>query len=289
MTASFYDQLAPYYHLLYADWESSVAKQGEALAKLLREVGVAAGEPVLDAACGIGTQTLGLLECGYQVTASDISPGAIERLKTELSRRSMQATSAHVDDLRTLSCTPSESMAAVIACDNSIPHLLSDVEVLAAFRSCYRCLRSGGVAIFSVRDYAAIQRINPDVRPYGMRREAGSRFLAVQVWEWDGDQYDLRVYLTSESPSGICETQVLRSRYYAVSIARLISLLDEAGFVGAERRDDVLFQPVLLAHRPKVVQPFQRVDRQGRLRKKIGPHNDEIMDKEDVLKRHGLA
>lgn len=252
MTASFYDQLAPYYHLLYGDWEGSVARQGEALAKLLREAGVDAGEPVLDAACGIGTQTLGLVEHGYRVTASDISPGAIERLRTELSRRSMQATT-HVDDLRTLARTPSGSMAAVIACDNSIPHLLSDAEILEAFRCCYRCLRPGGVAVFSVRDYAAVKRVNPDVRPYGMRYESGSRFLAIQVWEWDGDRYDLRVYLTSESAAGHCETQVLRSRYYAVPIDRLLSLLAEAGFVGAERRDDVLFQPVLWARRPNAV------------------------------------
>jgi hypothetical protein len=29
-------------------------------------------------------------------------------------------------------------MAAVLACDNSIPHLLSDAEILLAFRSCYQ-------------------------------------------------------------------------------------------------------------------------------------------------------
>jgi hypothetical protein len=86
-----------------------------------------------------------------------------------------------------------------------------------------------------------------------LRYEAGKRFLAVQVWEWDGDHYDLGVYLTSESPEGACETQVLRTRYYAVTIDRLLALLAEAGFVGAERRDDVLFQPVLLARRPNAV------------------------------------
>ncbi|MGB0134276.1 hypothetical protein, partial [Dokdonella sp.] len=117
-------------------------------------------------------------------------------------------------------------------------------------RSCYRCLRPGGVGIFSVRDYAVLNRVNPDVRPYGLRHQDGNRFLAVQVWEWEENQYDLRVYLTSESPDGTCKTQVLCSRYYAVSIDRLLSLLVEAGFVGVERRDDVLFQPVLFGRRP---------------------------------------
>ncbi len=252
MTAQFYDQLAPYYHLLYGDWEQSIVKQGRALSKLLQELGVTPGEHVLDAASGVGTQTIGLIQGGYRVTASDISPRAIDRLKVEMARRELKAE-AHVDDLRTLRHIPSESMSALIACDNSIPHLLSDSELLEAFRSCYRCLRPGGVAIFSVRDYAAIERVNPDVRPYGLRHEAGSRFLAVQVWEWDDEQYDLRVYLTSESPDGTCKTQVLRSRYYAVSIDRLLSLLAEAGFVGTERRDDILFQPVLLGRRPHAV------------------------------------
>lgn len=245
----FYDRLAPYYHLLYGDWERSVHTQGEALAALLVELGVLPGEPVLDAASGIGTQTIGLLQRGYRVTASDISPGAVDRLKAELSQRGLHAA-ACVDDLRSLDRIASQSMAAVIACDNSIPHLLSDADILTAFRSCRRCLRPGGVAVFSVRDYATIARTNPDVRPYGLRRDADSRFLAVQVWEWDQDQYDLRIYLTSESADGACSTQVLRSRYYAVTIDRLMSLLGEAGFADVARRDGLLFQPVLSGRRP---------------------------------------
>lgn len=248
MTASFYDQLAPYYHLLYGDWESAVDRQGASLANLLQASGVERGQPVLDAASGIGTQTVGLLTRGYRVSASDISPGAIDRLNGELSRRGLHA-STRVDDLLTLRHTPSESMAAVIACDNSIPHLLSDAEILQAFNSCLRCLRPGGVAIFSVRDYATIERRNPDVRPYGLRYEGESRFLAVQAWEWHGDQYDLRMYLTSEASDGVCHTSVLKCRYYAVPLTRLSALMVEAGFVNVRRRDDVLFQPVLTGYR----------------------------------------
>lgn len=247
-TASFYDELAPFYHLLYGDWEASVKRQGAALAELLLANGVAPGEPVHDAACGIGTQTIGLLQHDYRVSASDLSPRAVERLNAELARMNL-AAKTRVDDLRTLEHVPSGSIAAVIACDNSIPHLLTDAEILRAFKCCHRCLRPGGVAVFSVRDYAAIERRNPDVRPYGMRVEGGRRFLAVQVWEWEGDCYDLRMYLTTESPAGECETRMLRSRYYAVTIARLLELMTEAGFAEVERRDGVLFQPVLIGRR----------------------------------------
>ncbi len=246
--ASFYDELAPFYHLLYPDWEVAISRQGNALAALLRELGIEPGDAVLDATCGIGTQALGLLKHGYSVTASDTSPAAIERFNGEVKARALQATS-YVDDMRTLAQAKSGSVAAVIACDNSIPHLLSDAEILEAFRNFYRCLRPGGCVVISVRDYASIERHNPDVQPYGLRYDGDRRFLAVQVWEWEGDQYDLSMYLTSESPRGVCKTRVLKSRYYAVPIQRLVQLLSEAGFGEVQRRDDVIFQPVLLGRR----------------------------------------
>jgi SAM-dependent methyltransferase len=246
---SFYDELAPFYHLLYSDWEKSVTKQGHALADLLSKCGVSAGASILDAASGIGTQTIGLIQHGYRVAASDISSGAIDRLRIELARRALSAD-AFIDDLRTLHQTSPESVSAIIACDNSIPHLLSDAEILQALRSCWLRLKPGGVAVFSVRDYAAMERKNPDIRPYGLRITDGNRFLAVQVWEWDADQYDLSLYLTTELPSGACDTKVLHSRYYAITIDALLELMAQAGFVDMQRRDDVLFQPVLIGYRP---------------------------------------
>jgi SAM-dependent methyltransferase len=250
--ASFYDRLAPYYHLLYGDWEASIAKQGAALAHLLDTHGVRPGDPILDAASGIGTQTIGLAANGYDVTASDCSPVAIDRLKRELIARGLSG-SAYVDDLRLLGHSAAGTFAAVIACDNSIPHLLTDEELLRCFRSCMRCLRPGGLAVFSVRDYAAIPRVNPDVRPYGLRSVGSRRFLAVQVWEWEDECYDLGMYLTTEESDGVCHTEVLRSRYYAVSIERLLSLMQEAGFAATQRMDDVLFQPVLIGRRGDAV------------------------------------
>ena len=251
MTASFYDKLAPFYHLLYGDWEGAIQVQGRALSQLLAELGVQKGEAVHDAAAGIGTQTVGLLEAGFAVSASDNSQGAVARLDAELRGRALHART-FVNDLRSLDGLPSASLQAIIACDNSIPHLLTDADILRAFQQCYRSLAPAGVAVFSVRDYAKMERRSPDVRPYGLRVEHDRRFLAVQVWEWDQEQYDLSMYLTSELPDGTCTTEVLRSRYYAIAIERLLELLKAAGFVDVERRDDVLFQPVFFGRKPNI-------------------------------------
>ena len=56
----FYDDFAPLYHLIYPDWEESISRQGSALDGVIREVWGDGVSSVLDVACGIGTQSLGL-------------------------------------------------------------------------------------------------------------------------------------------------------------------------------------------------------------------------------------
>jgi SAM-dependent methyltransferase len=247
---TFYDELAPYYHLLYADWEASIALQGAALAAVLTARGVAPRARVLDAACGVGTQAIGLAERGYRVRASDLSPGAVGRARAELARRGLVAD-VRVADLRALRAAHAAAapFAAVLACDNAVPHLLGDAEILRALRECHALLEPGGLLVLSVRDYATIERRSPDLRPQAVQREGDRLRLAVQVWEWEGEEYDLRLYLTEEGPDGTCATRVLRSRYYAVTIGRLLALLGEAGFVDAERVDSAFFQPLVIGRR----------------------------------------
>jgi hypothetical protein len=55
-----YDELAEYHHLIFADWNASIEWQASVLGPLLeREAGVRHLR-ILDCACGIGTQALGL-------------------------------------------------------------------------------------------------------------------------------------------------------------------------------------------------------------------------------------
>jgi hypothetical protein len=78
---TFYDELAPLYHLIYEDWETSLGRQGAALGALLGECWGADARAALDASLGIGTQALGLLARGFRVTGSDLSVGAVTRAR----------------------------------------------------------------------------------------------------------------------------------------------------------------------------------------------------------------
>jgi SAM-dependent methyltransferase len=248
MTRKFYDELAPYYHLLYPDWEASIVRQSRGLHAVLQEFGVAPNARILDAACGIGTQALGLSMLGYQVTASDIAPAAVERAKHEAETRALRIAFS-VADLRTLSEAFPSPFMAVLACDNAVPHLLSDDDIRAAFIQCHRVLVPGGLLLISVRDYAAIERRSPDIRPYGSRVEGNCRYSAEQIWTWDRDQYDLTLRLTERCGAAAETVREFHSRYYAVDLSTLERLLRETGFVRVERRDRYFFQPLLVALR----------------------------------------
>jgi 2-polyprenyl-3-methyl-5-hydroxy-6-metoxy-1,4-benzoquinol methylase len=70
----FYDRLAADYHLICGDWDGAVVRHGKALDAVIRsELGTRAAV-VLDCACGIGTQALGLALLGHRVTGADIRP-----------------------------------------------------------------------------------------------------------------------------------------------------------------------------------------------------------------------
>jgi len=252
MTQAFYDQLAPYYHLLYPDWEASITRQSRGLGAVLDEFGIPAGSAILDAACGIGTQAIGLARRGYQVTASDLSPAAVARARSECDQRGLAVTFA-LADLRRLSSVFPHPFAAVLACDNAIPHLLSDDDILTAFEECRRVLAPGGVLLISVRDYAAIERRTPDVRPYGSRIDGDCHYAAEQIWRWEGNQYDLSLRLTQQCGSDAPVVHEFRSRYYAVELPALERLLRAAGFDPVVRRDEHFFQPLLVS-----VSPFVR-------------------------------
>ena len=61
---TFYDDLADHYHLIFEDWNRSIENQAAILGPLLEKHTDQAIPHVLDCACGIGTQTLGLANKG---------------------------------------------------------------------------------------------------------------------------------------------------------------------------------------------------------------------------------
>ncbi len=246
-----YDEIAEVYHLIYPDWEEAVSAQGRALDELVRRLTGGPGS-VLDVSCGIGTQALGLAALGYDVTASDLSAGAVARARREAERRGLDITFS-VADMRDCHRHHGGGFDVVLTADNSLPHL-SGKDLEAAVRGFHDCLRPGGVAIIGLRDYRIDDdRSSPQVRPYGFRDTDDGRYYIFQTRDWFGDVYEVAMYFVREvAPDTPAKVIAGRSRYFALPIDQLISLLDDVGFEKSERLDDLLPQPLVVASRPSM-------------------------------------
>jgi SAM-dependent methyltransferase len=241
----FYDRMTPFYHLIFADWEASIERQAGQLDGLIRELWGDQVSTILDVSSGIGTQAIGLAQQGYRVTASDLSEKEIERARHEAQERGLTIDFS-VADMRDAFSHHQRQFDLVISADNSVPHLLTDQDILTAFRQFYACVRPGGGCLITVRDYDQVERQGIQVKPYGLRVEDGTRYLVFQVWEFEGDIYDLAMYFIADHGGADCEAHVMRTKYYAVSTSKLIDLMEAAGFIEVKRLDDRFYQPVIV-------------------------------------------
>jgi SAM-dependent methyltransferase len=245
----FYDQLAPLYHLVYADWEASIERQGAALAALIVENWGAGARAVLDAALGIGTQALGLVPRGFTVTGSDLSASAVRRARREAATRHLPL-SCLVADFRALPVRPA-SADVVLACDNALPHLETEAEIAVALAECCRCARPGGGCLVSTRDYGPPPAPGTvEVVPYGERFWQGRRYQVRQVWTWRGPRYDLSLEIAPADHPSPQPARVFTTSYLAIPVERVAALMRAAGLVDVRRVDGRFFQPVVLGTRP---------------------------------------
>ena len=128
---TFYDNMATHYDKLFLDWAAATREQANILESLFRANGFDRSARILDCACGIGTQAIGLAALGYCVTASDISDAELAEAKRRAQEQNVSLHLAHAD-FCALSDTFSDPFDLVICMDNALPHMLTAEQLDAA-------------------------------------------------------------------------------------------------------------------------------------------------------------
>lgn len=242
--------MAPLYHLVCGDFEETIARQAAALDRIIRQQWGEDITSILDAACVIGTQALGLAGKGYRVTGSDLSEPALARARKEAKARGLDVRFS-AGDMRGVHEHHSVPFDLVIAADNPLAHLLTDQDTLAALTSFHQATRPGGGCLVSMRDYDKVEKGGVRFQPFGVRDHAGVRWSVYQVWQWRerGDVYDVSMYFTADDGGSEPRTHVMRSTFRALSPLRMMAFFEQAGFRDVVRIDDVFFQPVIAGTR----------------------------------------
>jgi glycine/sarcosine N-methyltransferase len=251
-TRSFYDALADDYHLIFADWQGSMRRQAAALDRIIHEQLGSGPRTILDCACGIGTQAIGLALLGYRVHATDFSPAAVARAEREAAARRV-SLSFGVADLRTLADDVDGEFDVVLACDNALPHLLTDDDLRLAVTHMAAKLRPGGLFLASLRDYDRLLQERPQGEGPRVFDDIRGRRISFQVWDWagDGSRYRLHQFLVQQQGAG-WQTRHFSTDYRALLPAELVAALRQAGFpLGIihwhEPEESGFFQPIVTA------------------------------------------
>ena len=248
-----YDRLADSFHLIFEDWEASMRRQAAAIGPLVERE--CAGPPplrILDCACGIGTQALGLAARGHRVTGCDLSAAAVARARREAAQRGLDMQFFE-SDMRDLSRVPGGPFDAVVSLDNSMPHLESEEHLLEAAAQIRRQLTPGGVFLASIRDYDRLILERPTVQGPAFFGAPGERRIVHQIWDWlDERRYTFHIYITLETAGG-WRSEHYAGVYRALLRQELWAILDRAGFDSVswlEPGGSGFYQPVVIGRRP---------------------------------------
>lgn len=249
ITQKFYNSLASQYDKLFSDWNSATYEQAEILNRIFKSNSFGCCANILDCACGIGTQAIGLARLGYRLTASDISDAEIAEAKARATDVAVKIRFENAD-FRELSKAFSEQFDIVIAMDNALPHMLTSVDLEKAVGSIVDRIRENGIFVGSIRDYDAILKDKPPYSPpYIHKTEIGQR-VSFQTWEWSGNIYKLIQYIIDDGDT--LKTSRFECEYRAIRRDELTALFISCGC----SRVDWLFpdetgfyQPIIVARK----------------------------------------
>ncbi|MPZ83557.1 MAG: methyltransferase domain-containing protein [Actinophytocola sp.] len=246
---TFYGDLAGDYHLMFRDWWASAQHQGDVLGELLRRHGIHPPARVADCTCGIGTQALPLAAQGFRVAGSDLSAAAVARARTEARDRGIELALS-VADVRAL--PPADRpFDAVVSCDNSLPHLLTDADLAAALRSIRGLLDPGGLFLASTRDYDAIVRDQVAGVMPAVHDVDGRRRIVGQAWQWSADHRTVEIHVFCLRREGPEWAAAVRSTTYRALLRdELTAALSTAGFADVRwlfPDESGYYQPVVVA------------------------------------------
>lgn len=136
-----YKILADVYDILNPREE--ITKQKPFFAKLISDFSIVT---CLDSACGTGLHLSMFHDMGLTCFGSDISPEMLTLAKRNLEGKYIPLKT---EDFRTLGKSWGDTFDMVVCLTTSLPHMLTDGDVVAALSSMYDRLKDGGILVIT--------------------------------------------------------------------------------------------------------------------------------------------
>jgi ubiquinone/menaquinone biosynthesis C-methylase UbiE len=167
---------------------------------------------VLDAACGSGMHALALADQGYSVSGVDYSEGMIMQAHKNTTNR-QSSVEFHVAGFKELAnilhTSPRYPFNALLCLGNSLPHVLSLIELEQTIQDFSVCLKSGGLLLIQNRNFDALM-------------QQQERWMTPQSYREDNQEW-LFIRFYDFLPNGLINFHVLRLKRDGENWQQLIS------------------------------------------------------------------
>ena len=230
-----YDDLSQDYNR-FVNWEERLSVEMPFIQNQLQLVHPKSDQPlrILDAACGTGMHAIALAKEGNEVSGADISPEMIKKAQEN-------AFTAQVDvdfkptgfgDLtQAYSNTSLRPFDALICLGNSLPHLLSTDELLAALKDMAACLRPGGMLLLQNRNFDAVMAEHNRWQGLQSYKEGNEEWLFLRFYDFDPDGLiTFNIIHLHKDGNGAWAQTVTATRLFPLKQDILLPLLEKAGF-----------------------------------------------------------
>lgn len=195
---------------------------------------------VLDCHCGTGFHCAMLASMGYEVEGVDASPHMLKVALENLAERGIQLP-LRLCDVKDMPANG--TFDCVLSMGNSLPHEFGDDNLLRSLQRMYDSLRPGGHCIVHVENFDRLCRDGDRFIPSRyVRTERGTEtfIFAIDYFK------DLVVFniLSVIEENGVPQFNVDFVEYNPVPVAKLRTLMEQAGFRGIEIYGDFNRTPI---------------------------------------------
>jgi glycine/sarcosine N-methyltransferase len=142
----------------FVNWESRLAFEMPFLDQQLQRTPISEDgtRRVLDAACGTGMHTLALARQGYQAAGADLSGPMIARARANAADAGLDVHFETAGFGELAQVFGKGTFGAVVCLGNSLPHLLTEQDVLTALVDFHASLQPGGLLLVQNRNFDAV-------------------------------------------------------------------------------------------------------------------------------------
>lgn len=226
-----YDQFAEDYDR-FVDWQSRLSIEMPFIETTIRGAAGATREiSVLDAACGTGMHAIALAKAGFSVCAADLSGEMIARARANAAEAgaSIRFEAAGFGDLSAR--FGSASFDAVLCLGNSLPHLLTDDDLMAALVDFRACLKPGGILLVQNRNFDAVMKTRERMMEPQIHVEGKEQWIFQRFYDFNADGSILfNIARLHRASNSTWQSDVISTLLRPQLEKELLSALQRAGF-----------------------------------------------------------